>query len=112
MKKTTFFQQHPAPRNLSPAGRIWWGRLLKEYVFESPDQFLILEAALSSFDRWQQARKVIDAEGPVCADKYGVRRVHPAVLVERDSKFAMLRGLKQLGLDVLPPGLVGRPEGT
>ncbi|KKL27026.1 hypothetical protein LCGC14_2389280, partial [marine sediment metagenome] len=47
----------------------------------------------------------------ITKDKYNVVRVHPCVAVERDSRQAYLRALKQLGIGGVP-GAVGRPSET
>ncbi len=107
MSRTT---KTPKPAaGLSDAARAWWKKLTDEYEFDTPDAVLILETVVQSFDRWQQAKALVDTEGPTVRDRFQQPKINPAVLVERDSKQTMLRALKQLGLDVLPPGQPGRP---
>lgn len=99
------------PAGLSRAALAWWKALNEEYEFPLEAR-LVLEAAMHSFDRWMQARAILDKEGLTFRDKFKQPRQHPAVLIERDSKAAMVRALKSLGLDILPPGPIGRPTGT
>jgi hypothetical protein len=71
-----------------------------------------LETALSSFDRWQGARKILAREGAVVRDRFGQRVAHVAVGIERDSKATMVRALKELHLDIEPlRDAPGRPPG-
>ena len=97
------------PADLSPAAKKWWREIVGLYDFdEQPDAHLILGSALQSFDRWQQAKAIVDSEGPVVNDRFGQPKQYPATIIERDSKMAMIRAIKALGLDILPPGLPGR----
>jgi hypothetical protein len=50
-----------------------------------------------------QAQEIISREGITCADRFGQFKVHPAVLIERDSRAAVLAALKQLKLVVDEP---------
>lgn len=99
------------PAGLSTEAVGWWKRITTEFVFETPDTLLILEAAMRAFDRMEQARAAVDREGLVTVDRFGQLRPHPALLVERDSRTSMCRCLKQLGLDLetVPAGRAGRP---
>jgi P27 family predicted phage terminase small subunit len=101
-----------APRYLSKQGKAWWRRILEE--FELGDSSLLdLELTLQAFDRWQAARELLDKEGTVIKDRFEQDKLHPAVLIERDSRFAVLRGLRQLGLDLAPLNDgPGRPAGA
>ena len=102
-----------APAHLSAPAKKWWRALTDTYEFTEPDSVLILETALSCYDRAEAAREMVQKEGAVVKDRFGQLKAHPATVTERDGKMAMLRALKQLGLDVLPPGSlrVGRPAG-
>jgi hypothetical protein len=45
-------------------------------------------------------------------DRFGQKKLHPAVLVEQNARVGLLHGLKALNLDVEPPGPMGRPPGN
>jgi hypothetical protein len=77
-----------------------------------PPALLVLESALQAFDRMTEARKLIDQDGAVTPDRFGQLKAHPALVVERDSRYAMLAALKQLNLDLEPLGKPGRPGGS
>jgi P27 family predicted phage terminase small subunit len=73
------------------------------------DGLLVLQVALEAYDRLCQARRLIDTEGIIITDPSGRRRAHPALMVEKEARLGLLRAWRQLGLDVEPPGPVGRP---
>ena len=60
----------------------------------------MLQAALESYDRANDARVLLDKEGLAFKDKYGQYRPHPAVGIERDSRKNMLSFLRAMNLDV------------
>lgn len=100
-----------APAHLSDEARRWWGAIMDEFQIDDRAGELLLLLAMESFDRMRAAQRSIEAEGAVTADRFGQLRPHPAVLIERDSRTALQRALKQLNLDVMPPNPVGRPAG-
>jgi P27 family predicted phage terminase small subunit len=89
------------PSHLSQSTRNWWRSCVKSYELE--DHYRLLQLAGESWDRCQQARATIDREGPTFTDDRGNKRVHPAVAIERDSRIAFARLLRELDLDVEPP---------
>ncbi len=102
---------HRCPNGLSSAAKSWWTRLHREFDLEDAGAAFLLESALRAFDRMQEAAALIEEHGVVTADRWGQLKSNPAVVVERDSRSAMLTAFKQLGLDVLPPQRSGRPPG-
>ena len=70
----------------------------------------LLTLACEAHDRATTTRELIDKEGIVTTDRFGQRITHPAVAVERDSRAAYARLVKQLDLDLVPAGPVGRPR--
>lgn len=96
----------PAPRHLGAEGRRFWRKLTAEFAFES-EGLAILAIAAEQLDRIAASRASI-AEHGVTLDK-GARR-NPACDVEKAAISAFLRCVKQLGVDVLPPGKPGRPS--
>ena len=70
-------------------------------------------AFLLSWDRAQEARERLQADGIVTADRYGQLRTHPCVNIERDAKRLYAKLVQQLGLDVAEPDLpaAGRRSG-
>ena len=101
------------PAHLSKEGKALWRRLNETFVLEN-HHLPVLAAALGALDRAEQARKILDAEGLVAADRFGQKKVHPAALVERDNRSLAARLLRELALDVpgnndaRPPRLGGQ----
>jgi len=87
-----------APAHLSGDARQWWDAVVNEYLF-TPSELRLLQAASEAWDRAQQARLQVDAEGAVVLDRLGQSRAHPAVAIERDSRAAFARLLRELNLD-------------
>jgi phage terminase small subunit len=95
-----------APAHLSAEARAWWARFVAGWNLDDAGRF-ILGAALESFDRMRGAQRVIKREGLTVKGK-----AHPATVIERDARLAMLRALRQLNLDVEPlRDQPGRPPG-
>jgi phage terminase small subunit len=66
-----------------------------------PHHQRLLQAACEAWDRLQEAREVLRQEGTYVEGRYGPR-AHPAVAVERDSRVAFARLLRELDLDGEP----------
>lgn len=93
------------PLYFSAEMRQFWARVVDEYELES-DALLILRTACEAWDRAQQARKAIQADGLILNG-----RRHPGVDIEAASQNLFLRAMRQLGLDIVGPGPIGRPPG-
>lgn len=89
-----------APTHLRAATRGWYESVLGDYDLEPHDQRL-LQAACEAWDRLQEAREVLRKEGTYVEGRYGPR-AHPAVAVERDSRVAFARLLRELDLNGEP----------
>jgi P27 family predicted phage terminase small subunit len=96
------------PAYLAEPTRRWWRGLAAEFAFEAQD-FRLLEIAALSWDRLQQAREVIAREGITLATTKGVVP-HPATKIENDSMIRFMRALRELALDVEPPGAPRPPQ--
>ena len=82
------------------------------HTADSPSEQLLLESGLAAFDRMEEARKIIDREGCVTKDRFGQKRAHPAISIERDCKASMLHAFAALHLDLEPlRDRPGRPPG-
>jgi P27 family predicted phage terminase small subunit len=91
-----------APPHLAPATKEWWRRIAKSYDLE-PHHLAILTAAGEAWDRLQQARQSIENDGAIYKDRFGQPRKSPAVDIERDSRMAFARLIRELGLDANDP---------
>ena len=59
----------------------------------------LLTLAAEAWERAQGAREAIAAHGPVYEDRFGQPRARPEVAIERDSRIAFARLLRELDLD-------------
>lgn len=96
------------PKTLKSEARRLWREVVSEYQIEDSTGLLILQTALEAFDRMRQAQNIIAAEGPTCLDRFGQKKAHPLLTVERDSRSQMLQAFKALNLDIEPLRDLGR----
>jgi phage terminase small subunit len=88
-----------APQHLHPATRQWWAQVLGAYVLEEHHQRL-LTLACEALDRCSDARDALAAHGTVYMDRFDQPRARPEVAIERDSRLAFARLIRELQLDV------------
>lgn len=98
-----------APAHLTAATRKWWLAVHQDYALEEHHSRLLTLAG-EAFDRAGQARELIARDGlvvPTGTD--GGFKAHPAIAIERDSRLAFARLLRELDLDCGPPSEAPRP---
>jgi phage terminase small subunit len=89
-----------APKHLSDSSSELYLQLAEEYQLDrEPHALEVLRLACEALDRCAQARKAIETDGPIVINRFGEKRTHPAVALERDSRTAALRALRELSLD-------------
>lgn len=76
--------------------------MVENYVLE-PHHLKLLQLAGESWDRCQQAREILAAEGITFKDDRGNVRAHPAIAIEKDARIGYARLLRELDLDVEAP---------
>lgn len=70
-----------------------------------PQHLRLLRLACEAWDRAEQARKVLRRRGLTYRDRFDQPRARPEVAIERDSRMAFARLLRELDLDGEPhPG--------
>ena len=83
-----------------------------DYDIEDSAGLLLLGAAAECVGRIEQARALVEKDGPLIPDRFGVPRPHPMLAVEHDARAQLLLTLKQLHLDLEPlEPRPGRPDG-
>jgi P27 family predicted phage terminase small subunit len=90
------------PRHLSKKTREWWRKIVEAYKFED-FELRLLTAAGESWDRKEKAREVIEKDGLTYLDRFGQPATRPEVGIERDSRLAFFRCMRQLALSEGPP---------
>ena len=86
------------PAHLSDEAAAIWSRAVEAYVLEH-HHLRVLQAACEAWDRLQGARRVLDDEGIVIRDRFGVAKPHPANAIELDARIAFARLIRELRLD-------------
>ena len=99
-----------APEHLAPATRRWWAAVLHDYELEA-HHVRLLTLAAEAWDRAVAAREALEAHGLTYTDRFGAPKARPEVAIERDSRIAFARLLRELDLDCEPPSETPRPPG-
>ena len=97
------------PKHLRAATRRWYAGVVADYQLD-PHHLKLLVLCCEAFDRCQEARQVLAAEGMVYVDRFGAPKPRPEISIERDSRLAFARLLRELGLDVAEPVEAPRPR--
>jgi len=99
-----------APAHLTAETGAWWLHVHGDFDLE-PHHSRLLTLAAEAWDRCGQAREIIDRDGLVVVTADGGLKQHPAVSIERDSRLAFARLLRELDLDAATPPERARPPG-
>jgi phage terminase small subunit len=90
------------PDHLSSAMKQWFASVISDHEQIEPHQLLTLQAACEAWDRSQQAREALKT-GLTYSDERGMLRARPEIAIERDSRIAFVRCVRELKLDIAPP---------
>lgn len=90
------------PKHLRAETSKWWCEVLSEFALDS-HHIRLLTKACEAFDRSEQAREAISKHGMTYDDRFGSPRARPECAIERDSRLAFARLVREIGLDVSPP---------
>ncbi len=90
------------PEHLKPATKEWFAAVIKDYKLQD-HHIRLLSLAGEAWDRGQQAREGIEANGLTFVDRFGAPHARPEIAIERDSRIAFARMLRELCLDLEPP---------
>jgi P27 family predicted phage terminase small subunit len=100
------------PKHLSPEAAAWWAEIVAEFSIDDAPGRLLLQSCCEALDQLRAAEREIESNGLCFTDRFGKPKTHPAATIVRDSRAQMLAALKQMNLDVIPPGPIGRPPGS
>lgn len=92
-----------APSHLRPSTQAWWTSVLSDFELEA-HHIRLLTLAAESWDRCEQSREILDRDGLTYVDRFGSPKARPEVAIERDSRIAFARLIRELALDVEAPG--------
>lgn len=96
------------PSHLTEEAAGWWRNVTADYDFE-PHHLRLLQAACEAWDRMQQAREAVAADGITFKAANGDLKANPAVAIERDARTAFARLVRELDLDASAPPERSRP---
>ena len=104
-------RRRPAtPPGLTGESARLWIELQRAYNVVDEAGLALLGLAAGAHQRMLEAKAILDRDGLLVGSASKLR-AHPAVVIERDSRFAVVATLKQLGFDLEPVGKIGRPPG-
>jgi P27 family predicted phage terminase small subunit len=90
------------PEHLQTATKGWWSSVVRDYQLED-HHLRLLQLACEAWDRAQEARIILARDGIMVDGREGGVRPHPCIAIERDSRLAFARLLRELDLDVEAP---------
>ncbi len=86
------------PEHLSKHAQDFWQWAVSEYQL-SKDDLHLLTMACEAMDRCRQARKRLAKQGLTYTDRFGQPKSRPEVAIERDSRLAFAKLVRQLSLN-------------
>jgi hypothetical protein len=90
-----------APAHLSADSAAWFEAVVRDWPLDD-HHVRLLTLAAEAWDRAGEARRIIERDGVTYTDRFNSPRMHPVVVVERDSRLAFARLLRELDLDAAP----------
>ena len=90
------------PAHLSAASKAWFSAVIDDYSLE-PHHVHLLTLAAEARDRAEEARLALKTHGVTYVDRFGQPRARPEIAIERDSRLAFARLLRELHLDAEVP---------
>lgn len=97
-----------APKHLRLATRRWFHHVSSTFDLEQ-HHVRLLTLAGEAWDRCCEAREALAQNGLTFDDRFGQPHARPEVAIERDSRLAFARLIRELDLDLEPPP--SRPPG-
>ena len=87
---------------LQPSTRRWIASLRKRLVLEDYIVRLLILTG-QAWDRAQEARRMIERDGPIQTDRFGQRKPHPAIHIEAVAMLNFAKLLRETGIDLNKP---------
>lgn len=89
------------PQHLASPTAAWWASVVATFELE-PHHVRLLTLAAEAWDRAEQAREALAEHGLIFLDRWDQPHSRPEIAVERDSRIAFARLLRDLDLDTGP----------
>jgi hypothetical protein len=89
-----------APEHLAAEEASLFVQIIRDYGIKDASSLKVLEEACSSLQRARLAREQIAREGMTFPDSKGKPKMHPLLVVERDSSHGALAAFRQLNLEL------------
>jgi P27 family predicted phage terminase small subunit len=86
------------PEHLSDDVKAFWRTVVSDFDLE-PWHIRLLQCAVESWDRMQEARRTLAAEGSTYRNRFGAPVKHPSIGIEQDARMSFLRSMRELALD-------------
>ncbi|WP_008549704.1 P27 family phage terminase small subunit [Bradyrhizobium sp. CCGE-LA001] len=90
------------PKHLRADTASWFESVINDFELDS-HHIRLLTKACEAWDRSELAREALAKYGMTYQDRFGAPRARPEVAIERDSRLAFARLVRELGLDVAAP---------
>ena len=106
-------QKQRPPKHLKAPTRRWWTLVVADYELEA-HHIRLLTLAGEAWDRCNQARLALVEHGLTFTDRFGCPKSRPEIAIERDSRMAFARMVREMALDntespeARPPRPAGR----
>jgi P27 family predicted phage terminase small subunit len=91
-----------APKHLRKGTKQFWLQVVRDFALETYHVRLLTHAC-EAWDRVEQAREAVAKDGAYFIDRFGQRKAHPGLLVERDNRTQFAKLIRELNLDVDSP---------
>ena len=98
MPKTLGNPAHRPPKHLQKTTQNWFKSVVEDFDLEL-HHIKLLTLAAEAWDRTVAAREVIDRDGMTFLDRFDQPKARPEVGIERDSRIAFARLVRELALD-------------
>jgi hypothetical protein len=79
----------------------WWMSVNESFVLEDHHRLLLTKAA-EAHDRAEEARAAIEKHGTIYLDRFDQPCARPEIAIERDSRLAFARLIRELNLSEAP----------
>lgn len=98
-----------APAHLKES-REFFEYIMREFIDFEEHHRRLLVLACEAWDRCVQARTMLAKDGITFVDRHGSIKPHPGIAIEKDSRIAFARMIREIGLDITdadsrPPAL-------